>query len=91
MDKRRPVVVLTRARMIGLMSTVTVAPVSSTRLGLSTEIELGLHNGLDRPSFVKCDQIVSIPTARLGEHCGWLLESQEAELHEAIQAVFDLT
>jgi mRNA interferase MazF len=91
MDKRRPVLVLTRERLVGRLSTVTVAPVSSTRHGLSTEIEVGRRNGLATPSVVKCDQIMSIPIARLGEQCGWLLESQERELHEAIHAAFDLT
>lgn len=91
MDKRRPVLVLTRERLVGAMSTVTVAPVSSTRQGLSTEIEVGPRNGLGRASVVKCDQIMSIPVARLGEHCGWLLQSQEAELRDAIHAAFDLT
>ena len=70
--------------------TVTVAPVSSTRRGLSTEVHVGRRNGLARPSAVKCDQIMSIPIERLGERCGWLLESQEDELRDAIHAAFDL-
>jgi hypothetical protein len=39
---------------------------------------------------VKCDQIVRIALDRLCEQCGWLLESQELALHDAIQAAFDL-
>jgi mRNA interferase MazF len=90
LDKRRPVVVLTREIMVGHMSTVTVAPVSGTIHGLATEVLVGAENGLDQRSAVKCDQVTSIPVERLHEQCGWLLETQELALHAAIQAAFDL-
>ncbi|MFN2463203.1 MAG: type II toxin-antitoxin system PemK/MazF family toxin [Candidatus Dormibacteria bacterium] len=90
LDKRRPVLVLTREIMVGRMSTVTVAPITSTQHGIATEVPVGRQNGLDHDSAVKCDQIVSIPNERLLEQCGWLLDDQEIALHEAIQAAFDL-
>jgi mRNA interferase MazF len=90
LDKRRPVLVLTREVMVGRMSTVTVAPVTSTVHGIATEILVGIRNGLPGPSAVKCDQIMSIPIAQLHEPCGFLLDAQELALHEAIQAAFDL-
>ncbi len=90
LDKRRPVLVLTREAMVGRMSTVTVAPVTSTVHGIATEVPVGLRNGLPQPSAVKCDQIMSIPVGQLHELCGLLLDAQEFALHEAIQAAFDL-
>ena len=90
LDKRRPVLVLTRELMVGRMSTVTVAPITSTVHGIATEVRVGHRNGLEGESAVKCDQIVSIPTDQLHEHCGWLLDAQELEIHEAIRAAFDL-
>lgn len=90
LDKRRPVLVLTREIMIGRMSTVTVAPVTTTVHGIATEVLVGSGNGLDEASAIKCDQIMSIPYNQLHEQCGWLLEGQEPALHEAIQAAFDL-
>lgn len=90
LDKRRPVLVLTREVMVGRMSTVTVAPVTSTIHGIATELAVGRQNGLDRPSVVKCDQVTSIPIGQLHEPCGFLLDAQELALHEAIQAAFDL-
>jgi mRNA interferase MazF len=90
LDKRRPVLVLTRELMVGRMSTVTVAPITSTVHGLATEVQVGARNGLQGESAVKCDQIVSIPIDQLHEPCGWLLDVQEFELHEAIRAAFDL-
>ena len=90
LDKRRPVLVLTREVMVGRMSTVTVAPVTSTVHGIATEVPVDRRNGLHQPSAVKCDQITSIPIGQLHEACGFLLEAQELALHEAIQAAFDL-
>ena len=90
LDKRRPVLVLTREVMVGRMSTVTVAPVTGKVHGIATEVLVGARNGLEQTSAVKCDQIISIPFGQLHEQCGWLLEAQELALHEAIQAAFDL-
>jgi mRNA interferase MazF len=90
LDKRRPVLVLTRGLMVGRMSTVTVAPITSTVHGIATEVPVGRRNGLDQESAVKCNRIVSIAFDRLHERCGWLLDAQELLLHEAIQAAFDL-
>lgn len=90
LDKRRPVLVLTRMPMVGRMSTVTVAPISTTVLGLSTEVLVGPANGLDRASAVRCDQVTSIPADQLHEPCAWFSEDQETSLHEAVRAAFDL-
>ena len=90
LDKRRPVLVLTQEVMVGPMSTVTVAPVTSTVHGIATEVPVGIRNGLPQPSAVKCDQIMTIPIGHLHEPCGFLFDDQELALHEAIQAAFDL-
>jgi mRNA interferase MazF len=68
LDQRRPVLVLTRELMVGRMSTVTVAPITSTGHGIATEVPVGPGNGLSDASTVKCDQITSIPLARLHVH-----------------------
>lgn len=90
LDKRRPVVVLTREIMVGRLSTVTVAPVTSTIHGIATELPVGPSNGLSQSSAIEFDQIATIPVEQLHEPCGWLPETQEPGLHEAIQAAFDL-
>lgn len=90
LDKRRPVLVLTRELMVGRVSTVTIAPITGTIHGIATEVPVGQRNGLDQESAVKCDQITSIPIQQLHEPCGFLLDAQELALHEAIQAAFDL-
>ena len=90
LDKRRPVLVLTRELMVGRMSTVTVAPITRTIHGIATEVLVDHANGLVEASAVKCDQVTTIAFERLHEQCGWLFDDQELALHEAIQAAFDL-
>ncbi len=80
---------LTREIMVGRMSTVTVAPVNTIH-GIATGVLVGRPNGLRQNSAIKRDQIMSIPVDQLHDSCGWILETQEPALHEAIQAAFDL-
>src|SRR5687768_14592878 len=60
LDKARPVLVLTRELVRPHLRTVTVAPVTTTARGLSTEVPVGAANGLDRPSVISCDNITTI-------------------------------
>jgi len=90
LDKTRPVLILTREVVRPHLSRVTVAPITSTIRGLSTEVPVGPANGLDRDSVVSCDNIVTVPVSALGRQLGFLLTGQEAALAEAIRAAFDL-
>ena len=72
------------------MTTVTVAPITSTIRGLSTEVRLDSANGLGQPSVVSCDTITTIPTSALGPQIGILLDPQESALSNAVRAAFDL-
>lgn len=89
LDKPRPVLVLTREVVRPHLTRVTVAPITTTRRGLSTELPVGSANGVDAQSVVTCDNIVTIPTSALGRQIGVLFPVQEAALTEAIQAAFD--
>lgn len=90
LDKARPVLVLTRELVRPHMTTVTVAPITTTFRGLSTEVAVGVANGLAEPSVVSCDNITTVPAASLGERIGILFDRQEQALSEAIRAAFDL-
>ena len=89
-DKRRPVVVLTRESVRPYLEWVTVAPITSTSKGLTTEVPVGRANGLEHESVITCDNIATIAVGELGEQIGYLLDAQEAQLTEAIVAAFDL-
>jgi mRNA interferase MazF len=90
LDKTRPVLILTRDVVRPHLSRVTVAPITSTIRGLSTEVPVGPANGLDHDSVVSCDSIVTVPVSALGRQLGFLLTEQETALAEAIRAAFDL-
>jgi mRNA interferase MazF len=90
LDKARPVLILTRELVRPHLATVTVATITTTIRGLSTEVPVGVANGLLEPSVVSCDNITTIPTDALGERIGLLLDRQEPALGEAIRAAFDL-
>jgi len=90
LDKSRPVLILTRELVRPHLSTVTVAPITTTIRGLSTEVHLDAANGLSGPSVVSCDNLTTIPVGALGAQIGVLLDHQEQKLSEAVQAAFDL-
>ena len=90
LDKARPVLILTRELVRPHLSTVTVAPITTTVRGLSSEVGVDAANGLMEPSVVSCDNITTIPTDAVGEQIGVLLDSQEPALSDAIIAAFDL-
>lgn len=90
LDKARPVLVLTREPVRGAMRRVTVAPITSTAKGLSTEVPVGPANGLEESSVVSCDNIITIDKRSLGRHVGFFFDRQEADLTAAIVSAFAL-
>lgn len=90
LDKTRPVLVLTRALVRPHLTRVTVAPITSTIRGLSTEVLVGPLNGLDHDSVVSCDNLLTVPKSVLGRRIGRLLPEQELSLTAALHAAFDL-
>ena len=90
LDKARPVLILTRELVRPHLRTITIAPITTTIRGLSSEVRVDTANGLAGPSVVSCDNITTIPTDSLGAQIGVLLDSQELALTEAIIAAFDL-
>ena len=90
LDKTRPALVLTRQAARSVMTKVTVAPITSTAKGLSSEVPVGPDNGLDHECAIALDNIVTIPTRLLGRTVGFLSAAQELELARAIVLTYDL-
>lgn len=82
--------VLTREIVRPHLRRVTVAPITSTVRGLSTEVAVGQRNGLAQNSVVSLDDIVTIPTSDLGRQLGFLYPEQEEDLTTAILTALDL-
>ena len=90
LDKTRPVVVLTRQAARAAMTKVTVAPITSTAKGLSSEVAVGPANGLEHDSVISLDNVVTIPVSLLGRTVGFLTTDQEALLARAVVLAYDL-
>ncbi len=90
LDKIRPVLVLTRDVVRPYLTSVTVAPITTRRRGLSTEVPVGPANGLAEDSVVSCDNISTIRADQLLQPIGFLLPGQEPRLTTAVRAAFDL-
>src|SRR5947208_921056 len=66
-DKKRPVLVLTRESAIGYLSTVTVAPITSTIRGVPSEVTLDEGDGMKGPCAVNLHNAVTVSRERLGK------------------------
>jgi mRNA interferase MazF len=59
-DKRRPVLVLSRDDAIRVLSTVMVAPVTSTIRGLPSEVMIDTTHGMKKPCAVNLDHVQTV-------------------------------
>lgn len=90
LDKTRPVLVLTREPARPAMSKVTVAPITSTVRGLSSEVPVGAENGLDHDCVISLDNVLTVPVSTLGRTIGFLSDEQEGALARAVVLAYDL-
>ena len=90
LDKTRPAVILTRDAARAAMTKVTIAPITTTVKGLSSEVPVGASNGLDRECAISLDNVITVPTALLGRTIGFLSQEQEALLARAVVLAYDL-
>jgi mRNA interferase MazF len=83
-DKRRPVLVLTRQEVIGLLHTVMVAPVTSTIRGAPSEVSVGVAEGLKGDSVVNLDHVQTVNQARLKRFVGTLGREKMTQVCRAL-------
>lgn len=83
-DKRRPVLVLTRQEVIGLLHTVMVAPVTSAIRGAPSEVIVGVDEGLKGESAINLDHVQTVEQSRLRTFIGTLGRDKMAEVCRAL-------
>ena len=71
-------------------STVICAPIFRAGEGLSTQVDIGPAEGLKHPSWVMCDNLVSLRKADLTQYIGSLPKPKIAELDAALKMALDL-
>jgi mRNA interferase MazF len=84
-DKKRPVVVLTRNSAIECLSTVTVAPITTTIRGVPSEVALSEGDGMKMPCAVDLYTAVTVSQARLGKRVAQLSSERMKEVCGALR------
>lgn len=78
-DKVRPVVVMTRSRVAGVLHSVVAAPVTSTVRDIPTEVGLSGTEGLLRDSVANFDNLQLVTRSRLLRRIGHLDDAKLAD------------
>lgn len=89
-DFRVFVIVSRQVLIDSKFSTVTCAPVYTAYDGLSTQVAVGVTEGLKHESSIHCDELVSIPKSLLSDYVGTLSQSRLEELHRSLLIALDI-
>lgn len=88
----RTFVVVSRQVLIdSRFATVVCAPIFSHGEGLSTQVMVGTEEGLKHPSWIMCDNLVSLRKVDLTQFAGSLPKPRVAELDRALKMALDLS
>jgi len=89
--KSRVFVVVSRQVLLdSRFSTTVCAPIYSTHDGLSTQVLVGVEEGLKHESSIHCDELVSLPKTTLTNYVGTLSPSKLRLLNDALFIALDL-
>ena|ERR1035438_7837326 len=84
--RQRVFVVVSRQMLVDSgFSTVICAPVFTVGQGLSTQLRVGLGEGLKHESWIMCDNLMSLRKRELTNFVGSLPQSRFAELDRALR------
>ncbi len=89
-DKRRPVLLVSREEAYAVRAMVIVAPVTTTVRGFSVEVKLGKREGLPRDCVVNLDWLVTLPKVDLLERAGTLSAARLRQVDEALRFALGL-
>lgn len=92
-DPRRSRVFVVVARRVVIdsrFSTVICAPVYSKFDGLSTQVRVGIDEGLKHESAIHCDELVSLPKGLLTDFLGAVSPERTTELNRALRVALDI-
>jgi mRNA interferase MazF len=87
----RTFVIVSRQILIdSQFSTVVCAPVFTHGEGLSTQVPVGPDEGLKHPSWIMCDNLVSLRKTDLTQFLGSLTRPRLVEVDQALRMALDL-
>ncbi|HVS00775.1 MAG TPA: type II toxin-antitoxin system PemK/MazF family toxin [Thermoanaerobaculia bacterium] len=89
--RSRVFVIVSRQVLLGSrFSTVICAPAYSNHDGLSTQVMVGIDEGLKHDSSIHCDELVSLPKSVLTQYVGALSLPKIRSLDQALRNALDL-
>jgi mRNA interferase MazF len=89
--RARVFVVVSRQALIdSSFLTVICAPVFSEGQGLSTQVPVGVGEGLKHESVIFCDNLVSITKAALTDYVGALPQAKLSALNRSLRIALEL-
>jgi mRNA interferase MazF len=89
--RQRTFAIVSRQALIdSRFSSVICAPVFSTGEGLSTQVAVGVDEGLKHASWIMCDNLVSIRKSDLTQYVGSLSAQTLTQLNHALKGALDL-
>jgi mRNA interferase MazF len=89
--KYRVFVIVSRQILIdSRFSTVICAPVYTAYEGLSTQIPVGIDEGLKHDSAIHCDELVSLPKSMLTNYIGSLSPKKQQLLESTLKIALQL-
>jgi mRNA interferase MazF len=87
----RVFVVISRPVLIdSRFSTVICSPVYSSSHGLSTQVMIGIDEGMKHESSIHCDELVSLSKSVLTDYVGTLSTEKIEELNKALRIALDI-
>ncbi len=89
-DKKRPVVILTRASALEYLVEVTVAPITSTIRDIPSEVHLSSKDGMDRACAVNLDHVQTVSSGKIGALLTTLSNGRMRQVRDAIHFSLDL-
>ena len=88
---RRPVIVVSRQALCDSRADkVIVAPINSNSDGRSTEVPVGIAEGLKHESVINCDQLFLVPKSSLTNFLASLSPGKMRALRAALRIALDL-
>ena len=84
LDKRRPVVILTRDAVLAYLGEVTVAPVTSIIRDIPSEVLLSTFDGMPRDCAINLDHIQTVSRRKIGALITVLSNEKMRELRRAL-------
>jgi len=89
--RARALVVVSRQTLCDSRSDkVICAPINTEADGRSTEVAVGVEDGLKHKSVINCDQLVLVEKSKLSNYVGSLSSKKLAALRDALRIALDV-